>query len=198
MCRLIESIKCKDGKLFNIDYHNFRLNKSRKELFGASNLIDLKAEIAIPVQAKKGTYKCRVLYTKKIENVEYTVHQYRKIKSLKLIDNNEISYNHKFENRTLLNNLFEKRGDCDDILIVKNGLITDSSPANVIFFDGEKWWTPETPLLPGTQRSRLLDEGKIFQSSIKPNDLIRFKKAGLINAMQNLITMPVIPIENIQ
>ncbi|MCD6355308.1 MAG: aminotransferase class IV [Prolixibacteraceae bacterium] len=87
--------------------------------------------------------------------------------------------------------------NCDDILIVINGCITDSFAANPIFFDGKKWWTPDTPLLAGTQRAWLIEEEKLLVCSIPVNDLSKYKKAGLINAMQNFEDMPIIDIENI-
>jgi 4-amino-4-deoxychorismate lyase len=97
-----------------------------------------------------------------------------------------MDYRFKYTNRERLNLLFEQRGNCDDILIVKNGFITDSFIANVVFFDGRKWWTPDTPLLPGTQRARLIHEKKISVCPVTPDDLPKYEKAGLINAMQDL------------
>lgn len=94
--------------------------------------------------------------------------------------------------------LYEQRGTCDDIMIVKNGCITDSYNANLIFFDGRLWWTPDTPLLAGTQRARLLDEKRIFPRRIMPGDLVQFEKAGLINAMLNMNDMPIVDISNIE
>ncbi|MCA1759522.1 MAG: aminotransferase class IV, partial [Bacteroidales bacterium] len=99
--------------------------------------------------------------------------------------------------RERLNLLFEKRGICDDIIIVKNGCITDSSFANIVFFDGVKWWTPDTPLLPGTQRAKLLEENKIFECRITPKDISIYSKVGLINAMNDLNEMMQIAIRKI-
>ncbi len=128
---------------------------------------------------------------------EFIPHEYRPVKSLKLVENNEIDYHFKYSDREKLNLLFELRGNCDDILIVKNGLITDSFVANVVLFDGLSWWTPDTPLLPGTQRSRLLQQKKIGKCRITPADLSKYQKIGLINAMQDLEEMPVIVINKI-
>lgn len=198
MCRLIETIQCHNGKICNIDYHNFRFNRSRKELFGIQLPVDLKKIIEIPDVAKSGIYRCRILYGKEIENIEFIKQQFRKITSLQLVQDDEIDYRHKFSDRDRLTQLFEKRGDCDDVLIVKNGYLTDSFTANVVFFDGVLWWTPDTPLLPGTQRAFLLDNKMIFQRPIKPNEIKTFEKAGLINAMQNLESMPEISVKNIK
>jgi len=197
MCQLVETIKCKNGKLENLRYHQARFDLSRMNLFDNEKVIHLREVIEIPTKFRNGLFRCRVVYSSEIENIEFHPHVFRKIESLKLVEDNSIDYHLKFTDRKKLNELFEKRGDCDDILIVKNGCITDSYIANVVFFDGCEWWTPSTPLLHGTRRAQLIEEGKIKVCRITPNDLHRFEKAGLINAMQDLNEMPEVKIENI-
>lgn len=197
MCQLVETIKCYNGKIYNMPHHNARFNKSRNELFGKQDFIDLAQSIVIPEHAQSGHFKCRVLYHEKIDKIEFTEYRPRKIKWLKVVIDNTIDYPLKYTQRNHIQKLFKQRGKCDDILIVKNGFITDSSTANLIFYDGQKWYTPCTPLLSGTQRAKLLEEGKIFQRQIKIEDLYTFTKASLINALQDLNEMPVIPIGNI-
>lgn len=197
MCQLLETIKCNNGKLFNLAFHQARFDVARKNFFALSEKICLRDQIEIPANCKKGLFRCRVIYSEKIEKIEFLPHKFREIKSLKLIEDNEIDYRFKYSNRERLDELFEKRGNCDDILIVKNGLITDSFTANPVFFDGKRWWTPDTPLLPGTQRARLIEEKKLSICRITVNNLSKYKKVGLINAMQNFEDMPVIDIKNI-
>ena len=95
----------------------------------------------------------------------------------------DLDYSLKYADRTEINKLREKRGGCDDILIIKNGFVTDTSYANIIFWDGEKWLTPSTPLLKGTKRQKLIDEGKIIPAEIREEDIPKFKKAKIINSM---------------
>jgi 4-amino-4-deoxychorismate lyase len=197
MSRLFETIKCSEGKLFNMEFHQSRFEKACREFFGFSTHINLIESIEIPEFAKTGLFRCRVTYSKQIDKIEFIPHQYREIKSLKLIEDNEIDYRFKFDDRERLNRLFEQRGTCDDIIIVKNGLITDSSYANIIFYDERKWWTPDSPLLPGTQRAKLLSEKKISACRITYKDISKYKKAGLINALNNMEEMPEIEIANI-
>ena len=197
MCQLVETIKCKDGKLENLRFHQARFDVSRKQLFGIDQIIPLLEIIKIPSKFRKGLFRCRIIYSSEIEKIEFHPHEYRKVESLKMVEDNTIDYRLKFIDRKKLSELFEKRADCDDIIIVKNSCITDSFVANVVFFDGKEWWTPNTPLLHGTRRAQLIEEGKIKVCRITPNDLPRFEKAGLINAMQDLSEMPEIKIENI-
>ena len=198
MCQLIETIKCKNANLFNLKWHNIRFNHARKLCFGKTDTLDLSEIISVPEKANTGLFRCRVTYSEKVEEIKFIPHRFRKIESLKLIYDDSINYSLKYSDRKKLNNLFAKRGSCDDILIVKNGLITDTSIANIVFFDGEKWWTPDTPLLQGTQRAKLLAEKKILECRISLSDLKRFEKAGLINAMWNLKNMPLINLNDVQ
>jgi 4-amino-4-deoxychorismate lyase len=197
MSRLFETIKCSNGKLFNLEFHQARFEKSCVEYFGIQSSINLTERIEIPEFAKTGLFRCRVTFSTQIEKIEFIPHQYRQIKSLKLIEDNEIDYRYKYNNRNRLNQLFEQRGPCDDIIIVKNGCVTDSTIANIVFYDGEKWWTPDTPLLPGTQRAKLLGSGKISECRITLKDISKYKKAGLINAMNDWNVMPQFAIHKI-
>lgn len=194
---LLETIKCKDGILHNLQWHNLRFNQARKEYFGLSTKMNLVNFIKVPSSSKNGLFRCRISYSKTIDQVEFIPHEYRKIESLKLIEGNGIDYHFKFSDRKNLTKLFEQRENCDDILIVKNGFVTDSYTANSIFFDGEKWWTSDTPLLPGTQRAKLISENKLSVCSISLNDLSKYTKVGLINALWDLKDMPVIDTKNI-
>ena len=72
------------------------------------------------------------------------------------------------------------------MIFVKNGLVTDSSYANLVFFDGTEWVTPTTFLLNGTCRQRLLSERKIKERIIHATDIPSFTHIGLINAMIDL------------
>jgi 4-amino-4-deoxychorismate lyase len=198
MSPLLETIKCFDGKLYNLQWHNSRFNRSRELYFGINSPQDLSEIIETPKLEKKGLFRCRVTYSKEIESIKFLPHIYRKIERLKLVEDNSINYRFKFADRSRLQKLYEKRGDCDDILIIKNGYITDSFTANPVFYDGQKWWTPDTPLLPGTQRERLIYEKKIFECRITPSDITKYEKIGLINALQDLSNMPIVAIKHIQ
>ena len=198
MYQLLETIKCKDGKLFNLEFHQVRFEKAQKEYYGISSKINLFEKIEIPEFARNGLFRCRVTYSNQIDKIDFISHRYREIKSLKLIEDNEIDYRFKYSDRQRLSLLFEQRESCDDIMIIKNGCITDSFTANIVFSDGSKWFTPDTPLLPGTQRAKLLNEKKIFECRIILDDIKKFEKIGLINAMQDLDNMPLIDVHNIQ
>ncbi|WP_163326094.1 aminotransferase class IV [Draconibacterium mangrovi] len=196
--QLLETIKCKDAKLYNLEYHQARFDVARKKFFPDAPKLKLEELIEIPETCTEGLFRCRVIYAAQVEKIEFLPHQYRSFNSIRLIEDNSIEYSSKYTDRQQLQHLYEQRGNCDDILIVQNNCITDSFTANPIFFDGEKWWTPDTPLLPGTQRARLLAENKISVCRITVNDLNNYQKIGLINALQDMDDMPVLPVERIR
>jgi 4-amino-4-deoxychorismate lyase len=197
MCQLLETIQLLDGELLNIAYHNRRFNAARKELSGKLSPTDLAGLIQIPGHCITGRFRCRILYNEADFKVEFIPYEYRKIRRLKLIYDNTIDYHLKYADRSHLDALFSRRGDCDDIIIVKNGCLTDSYVANLVFYDGKDWCTPDTPLLQGTQRASLLDKGVISEKRITIENYRGFKKAGLINAFNDLTNMPVISVQEI-
>ncbi|HNW89691.1 MAG TPA: aminotransferase class IV [Bacteroidales bacterium] len=159
------------------------MNNSRKSLFGVDKGIDLSNYMLIPEQLDDGKYKCRVIYAENIESVEIIPYLKRQIKSLKLVNGNDITYHHKFLDRQDIERLYEQRGHCDDILIIKNGLLTDTSFCNIALFNGNSWYTPEHPLLMGTKRQKLLDEKKIISKVLQAKELNNYSKICLFNAL---------------
>jgi len=198
MSLLVESIKLCDGRLFNLNYHQQRLTRSMGERFPEAVPIDLATAISIPEHCSFGIFKVRVLYGATVEAIEVEPYHFRAIQSLKVVHHESIDYHLKYTDRQILQQLFAQRGDCDDIITVKDGLVTDAFAANLIFFDGAQWVTPNSPLLKGTQRQALLEQGILSEMEIKESDIPSFQKVGLINAMVSFEDMPVIPVERIQ
>ena len=199
MCQLLETIKVKDNRLQNLDYHNFRVNYSRRALFHARDKWDLSQLIAIPSLEPSTLYRCRFLYSIVIDHVEFLPYSPRLIQKLYLVRADDLDYAFKYADRTMLeklrNNITQEANA--DILIVKDGFVTDTSFSNIAFFDGSAWVTSATPLLKGTKRAYYLQNGVIREESITAGDISKFKKARLINAMLDLETGTDIDVENI-
>lgn len=183
MSRLIESIKVDNGRFLRVHYHQARVDRSLIDLFQLKGAINLSTEIARHSHPKTGLFKCRIVYEKQLESIEFLPYEPRKVESLKVVHDQSIEYAYKYEDRTNLDSLFKQRQFCDDVLIVKNGMVTDASYSNVIFFDGYKWITPNTPLLKGTMRQFLLDTAEIKEQPVAIQDISSFKRFRLINSM---------------
>jgi len=188
MCRLLETIRLEDGRFSLMHYHRQRFNEARKALFHANADIDLeeilqKALARHPGNLSKGLFKCRVVYDKVIRKIGFLPYVLPEIKTLQTVECNDINYTFKYEDRTRLQQLYALRGNTDDILIIKKGLVTDTSFCNILFYNGKQWLTPERPLLRGTRRASLLDKEQIVTAVIRPDDLHHFTKIRLVNAM---------------
>jgi len=181
-----ESIKIINKQVQNIFYHNLRFNRTRKEWFGIEKNTDLEEIISVPPEMSTSLVKCRIFYGQQIEGIEFEVYKPRSIATLKLIEDNDIDYSFKYANRISINRLFDQRGNCDDVLIIKNGMITDTSSANVAFWDGSQWLTPANPLLKGTKRQYYVDKKIIQEEAINLMDIYHFEYLTLINAMNDL------------
>lgn len=181
MSLLIETISCIDGKLQNLFWHSARVNRSRKILFECHDKLSFDS-IQLPSFVNTGKWKCRVIYDERIHGISFEPYVVREVKKLKLIESN-INYSHKYQDRDALDELFKKREEADEIIIIKNGLVTDTSIANILLYDGNSWITPDTPLLEGTMRAELISKKVVHAKKIKETELGNYKKLMLVNAM---------------
>ena len=192
MYEFFETIKIENGRICNIEWHQRRYEKTVAH-FGGKKALTLERLIDPPKQG--GIFRCKMIYTPvKIVDISYFSYKKRSISSLRLVES-DIDYTFKYSNRNEIDRLFSQRGGCDDVLIVKKGLITDTSIANVAFFDDKEWLTPKKPLLEGTSRARYIEEGKLKEVDIPFEMLLSFSKMAFLNAM---IDFDIIAIKEIQ
>jgi 4-amino-4-deoxychorismate lyase len=195
MYPLFETIKIIGGEPQNLSLHDERMNRSRRNLFAKHDLIKLSEYITVPDDAKERVTKCRVIYSASVNSITFSPYTPATINTLKIVDGGSMVYNYKYLDRTGLTSLIDK-SVADDVLIVKKGNITDSSYANIVFTDGQHWFTPDTPLLYGTMREFLLRSGAIKEHRITINDLDHYTHFRLINAMLGF-EAPLLPVSNI-
>ncbi|OPX27187.1 MAG: branched-chain amino acid aminotransferase [Campylobacteraceae bacterium 4484_166] len=175
MRRYFETIKCEDFKIFNLRYHKDRV---------ASTIgLNLNLEDYIYPPNKK-LLKCKLVYDQSgVLSVDFTAYKKQNIKSFKLIYDDMIEYDKKYENRENIKKLFLQKGDNDEIIIVKNNLISDTSKANIAIKYKNGWITPKKPLLKGTKRAKMLEKKKITPSDITVDMLTNCQEFALLNAM---------------
>jgi len=179
--KLFETIKIINGKTPFLAFHQARFDKTRQLLFHNRKSIDLQKIIQPPDQTS--IYRCRIIYSTEIEQIEYLPYQKRSFKYFKLVKDDYIQYECKYVQREQINKLVQLKQSADDIIIIKQGWVTDTSIANIAFLDKNQWITSNTPLLAGTTRQRLLERGVIVEKEIKVTDLPRFSKMALMNAL---------------
>jgi len=170
-----ETIKCEDEEVFNLHYHNQRISRT----IGMN--INLQEYIYPP---NNKLLKCKVIYDQDgIINIEYLPYKERDINSFKIIIDNQIEYKFKSIDRKNIDKLYNKKVNCNEIIIIKNGYITDTSIANIAIFENGIWLTPKKPLLQWTTLDRLIDLDYIKQSNITLKQLQQTSKIALMNAM---------------
>lgn len=196
MFQLIETIRLHDGQFGNLRYHEQRMQRAMKEIFGANQKVNLEDVLRNYSKPPLGLYKCRLVYNNKRNEVEFISYTIRPAHWLKIVHDDTISYDHKFEDRNEIEHDFKKRGNCDDVLIIKKGRVTDTSQANIVFRRRNEWITPASFLLPGTMRQSLLDRKMIVEEEIHVDDLSGFESFKLVNAML-MFDAPERSIENI-
>ncbi len=189
MCRFIETIRVENGRAISLPYHQKRVNESLL-LTGGRNIRLSLAGLLGNLPMAEGIFKARIVYDNAGKVLEQSLSPYtpKKVRTLRLVDCDDIDYSLKYADRTMLNALAARAGGADEIIIVRQGQLTDTSYSNIALYDGEQWFTPRNPLLRGTMRQRLLDDGLIQEADIAPADLPRYSKAALINAMMPLGT----------
>jgi 4-amino-4-deoxychorismate lyase len=198
MSLLLETIRVVNRTFQSLFYHQQRVEVAMIRHFPHQKPILLDSELVIPEYLDNNIYKCRVLYDVKINKVEFLPYTIRPVQSLALVEiPSDVDYSFKWAERSWLDRLKQSTA-ADDILMVRNGWLTDTSYANIALWDGYGWFTPRRPLLEGTKRARLLAEGILKIADIKPKDLTDFQYVKLLNAMMDFEESPLIAVQNIQ
>lgn len=197
MYRFIESIRLEDGKFPLLEEHQLRLNKTFNH-FGHFNPFLLDEVISLPEEYLNGLFKCRVVYDLQGKvSVEVVPYHIKKLGTFSLVDIGSADYPYKFEDRQWIIDLLNE-SEGDEIIMCRNGEITDSSYANLVFFDGDQWVTPKHPLLEGTRRAMLLKGGIIKERIITGSEIFNYHQFKCINAMISWEEAPVYQIGQIR
>ena len=196
MSRFIESIKIEDQKAFLLDLHQKRVNQTFAH-FGKEGSIDLAKIFKNLEHDEDGLYKLRIVYDldKKFTTqlIPYAIPE---IDNFQLVENNSYDYSFKFEDRKEFERM-KAKAKTEEIIVVKNNHITDTSYTNILFLKGKEWFTPTTYLLNGVMRQHLLHENKIKEIEITLQNIKEFSHFQLINAMNDFDDMFIYPIERI-
>ncbi len=175
MKKYFETIKIEDYNIFNLSYHEKRIAKT----IGLN--ICLQEYIYPPSSC---LLRCKIVYDETgILEVNYFPYKKRDIKTFRLIFDDEIEYSKKYLDRVSLETLYNQRQNCDDIIIIKNGIVTDTSIANIAVFLDNKWIISKDSLLEGTTKMKFLEENKLLEENITLEMLKEASKIALLNSM---------------
>ncbi len=168
----------------NTAYHQMRYERTARHFFGSACSIENLEKIAAGFADNEGINKVRIVYDGAgIVSAACTPYQMKNIRSLRLVECDGIDYTYKYADRTALDNAMKMCGGCDNVVIVRDGMITDTSYTNIALYDGSRWLTPARPLLQGTALMRLLDEGRLEVRDIKAETVWDYSHIALFNSM---------------
>jgi 4-amino-4-deoxychorismate lyase len=200
-----ETLALRDGLPLHLDYHTARLNRTCREVFGTTRPIDIAAylshhsfvEIQRTPPAHLSTHsspqtfqKLRLVYNGiGILSHELTPYTPKTIHAIHMIEA-DIHYPHKSTDRSRLDNLSGTCNETEDILVTHDGYLRDTTIANIALKQNGIWFTPDIPLLPGTTRARLIDEGKLIPRPIHRNDLTTYNGFAIMNALIGFVELP--------
>lgn len=196
MSRFIESIKIEDQEVFLLNLHQKRVNDTFAH-FGVQGSIDLEKIVKDLEIDEDGFFKLRIVYdlnkNYKTQLIPYAIAE---INNFQLVENNTYDYAFKFEERKEFERM-KTKAKTEEIIIVKNNCITDTSYTNLLFLKGETWYTPTTYLLNGVMRQHLLATKKIKETEITLQNIKEFSHFQMINSMNDFDDMFIYPIQRI-
>ncbi len=160
--------------------------KTQQQFYGSQNLTDIRKFLFIPQNLKTGLVKCRIEYDNEIRKIEFSSYTIRKIHNAKIVDCQSLNYQYKFVERPELDAIYRQKGLCDEVIIIKDGLVTDAYYYNLVFEQNGEYYTPAQPLLEGTRRQLLLDKGAIIRAEITSDDIQKYQNIHFINALTGL------------
>lgn len=198
MYLFLETISVKDGIILNISDHQERMDRTILYFYNGSQKAPcLSSCLRVPEMAQQGWYKCRVIYDKKIVEITWEPYHIKTFSSISLVSADHLDYSWKYADRKEFGNIIQK-SQAAEVIIVKNGYVTDGSYANLLFRKEDEWFTPDTPLLAGTQRKRLLGSGLIHEATIRVEDLTDYDRIKWINAFLDMETGPEWPVNKVE
>jgi len=189
-----EAIRMEDGKLHNLNYHQKRIDATLRRFWhNEHNDINLQSALS-HIMPQDGIYKIHIEYNGEgISEITQSEYKIRDIRSLRLVNADDAEYSYKYADRSALMKLQQSRQDSDEVIIVRNGCLTDTSYSNIALHNDSGWFTPDKPLLPGTMRRSLIDQGLLSATEITLDNLNNYDTICLINAMMPLgrLVLPV-------
>lgn len=196
MTQFIESIRIEDNEAFLLDLHQKRVNQTLAN-FGVAGSLNLKKIYEDAHFDEDGMFKLRIIYDlEKNFRKQLIPYAVSEIHNFQLVENNNFDYSFKFEDRKEFERMITK-AKTDEVIIIKNNHITDTSFANLLFLKGKEWFTPSAYLLNGVMRQHLLHHKKIKEADITLQNIKDYSHFQIINSMNDFDDMFVYPLAKI-
>lgn len=179
-----ETFKLLNGQLCNVAFHLGRVEKTQAAFFDRAGF-DINEVYNALKDYPEGLFKVRVDYASTILQIRAELYEIQPHRKLGLLDAGDFDYSFKFACRDFFRDSYGHHPDCDDIIFLKDGCITDTTYCNIALFDGQTWVTPHTYLLPGTKRAALLQAGILKETRVTLHNIADFEAIAFINALRD-------------
>lgn len=129
--------------------------------------------------------RCTIVYGEEVHEVRSVPYSIRPVHTLRVLTvPDDLDYSLKYADRSCFTAYSSQCQAGEEALLVQRGWLTDTTYTNVVLemSDG-RLLTPDTPLLEGTQRTRLISENRILPVPLTLHDLHLCRKVHLINTM---------------
>ncbi|MGA1415421.1 MAG: aminotransferase class IV [Candidatus Nanopelagicaceae bacterium] len=82
----------------------------------------------------------------------------------------------------------QEKGFDDVLFLNQRGEVSESALANLLLFDGSRWWTPplSSGALPGVTRELLIAHFEVGERTISQRDLVEMKAMALTSSLRDI------------
>lgn len=182
----LETIRIQDGHARHVADHIDRMRRTALHFGFTAPALPADLDALVPHTLRTGTVRCRIVYGHTLRELTFTPYHRRRLERLIAVDAGAMDYALKYADRSPLERPNIPLSEADELLFVRGGYVTDTSYTNLILRRGQELFTPDTCLLDGTCRRRLLRTAQVRTATIRLSDLSAYDELLLVNAMMPL------------
>ena len=209
LCRYLETLGLRGAEPHALELHRDRVRRTLlhaggtpeghpllEELVPERLVARVRAELGEGYRAEQ-LYRLSYSYDREgVQELRCLAYEPRQLQRLVLCELPEgFDYSYKYADRSFFDAVQAELQQGELPLFVRpDGSLSDTSYTNIVLRTAAGYRTPERPLLEGTERRRLLEEGRISAAELSVADLSACRGVYLINAMMPLKSAPLLPL----
>ena len=182
----LETIRVQDGHARHVADHIDRMRRTALHFGFTAPALPADLDALVPHDLRTGIVRCRIVYDHTLREITFTPYRRRRLERLIAVDAGTMDYAFKYADRSPLARPQIPLTEADELLFVRGGYVTDTSYTNLILRRGDELVTPDTFLLDGTCRRRLLRTAQVRTAQVRLSDLSAYDELLLVNAMMPL------------
>ncbi|PNE29491.1 hypothetical protein BHU09_01375 [Tannerella sp. oral taxon 808] len=182
----LETIRIQDGHAHHMADHIERMRRTALHFGFTAPTLPADLDALVPHTLRTGIVRCRIVYGHTLRELTFTPYRRRRLERLIAVDAGAMDYAFKYADRSPLERPNIPLSKADELLFIRGGYVTDTSYTNLILRRGDELLTPDTFLLDGTCRRRLLRTAQVRIATIRLSDLSAYDELLLVNAMMPL------------